>query len=523
MINTKLEPPDQKFLSPSFAVSQREKISVILLILFGFVVRSLGLSHSGLNTRELLVHVASHDLGLTRFFTDLTPPLFPLLIRPFQWLGIETGPRFFSVIFGMVFCLLLWWITRSGFGKRAGLLALLFAVAAPQMIWLSRLALAYQFYVTCVALMLLAFLLLRDRSSKKRAALFVAASTAGVYTFYPCFLPLVYFLILALIGFVGDRKKGTPLLLTCLAPFALFLPKLIVLAMQFDRIASIPYIRNWESGLLEPIRRSFLILVAFSPAAGLNFIGQMPTVPIIASLVFTVILLLLLVFGVAGAVRKNRSEPSISLLLGMLFFSVIGAATIHWVFRLPMADHYLSFAALASLPLTACACLLPSQKGTRIFLIVLLVITNLLAWRAVPDNTHEDFREAVFWIDQRADPEALVLTISSTITVAYDVYGKRSLDLAGLPRDLPGYPALHPEQEVGIESSDREAFAMLIQGRNEVYMMTSRSKFKFMDRGLGYVNQWMTGAGYELKGIWSGRGVALSRFILKPGAQQPPT
>ena len=488
-----------------------EAVGVAGLVLIGLVLRVRELTRFGLNSEELHNYLLAQKESFSSLVNDLTPPLFPLLAKPFLFLGVEWGPRLFSVIAGCVFCLLLWWLVRRGFGKGPAMLALFFAVTSPQLTWLSRQGQGHQLFITLIALLVLLDLALKDNPTPRLAVAYTLVVAASLYCSYSAVFPLVFFLGLGVRHARTDRKAGRAVILGAWAGIGLFLPKAIALAFQAGQVRTLEIASAWEAGPGAFFVRCVALFVGFSPAAGLNHLGHLTGVRVISGLVLALITSALVGLGLIGAIRANRDRPTAAGLIGLVFITMAGLLLSYWIIRFPIADHDFAIATLATIPLTACACLLARKTTTIVMLVVLITGTNMVALKHLPLSGVEENRGAVQWIEQRAHPQALVLAVPDALVDAFDVYGKRELNAVGLSEVLGGQTWQANREDV-VRARDKVAFQNRVARQNEVFLVTSSAPHGLADRGLGQINNWLNEAGFSLRGLWSGQGVAVSRF-----------
>lgn len=483
-----------------------------VLLSVGFYARVTKLPYTGFNSQEIFNYLWAKDISFSTLMSELQPPLFPLLSKPLLGLGTEFGPRFLSVIAGIIFCFLIWRMSKKAFGEGVGLITLLFAVISPQLIWLSRVAIGYQLFVTFSALAIMAFVSYVEKPSKLSAAVFVVAMTASLYSFYYALFLLAFFFVFSFMVFGKERPLGKRLLLLSGISLLTFIPMLVQFALHIDQITSMGAQTGWEAGIWQFIRRMLMLFVGFSPAAGINLIGRIGGSRVLGTIVLVGISTAILFFGILSAIRRNRNEPSVGFLLGFFSFCAGTAILIHWIFNMPVADQYFAFLMIVTLPIVSAACLFPKRKVFAGILIVFFVWSNFLVFRSYANIFTEDLREAVRWIDRRTGDGALVATYEFYIADAYLVYGRKNLDTVGLPANLQGRRQMHWEQKKPIRESDRQAFEKLISGYDEVFLMTTASQKGGTDRGLGQLNVWLNDGGFVLRDLSTFKGIATSRF-----------
>ena len=490
------------------------QIGIAAVLLFvGFYARVTKLPYTGLNSQEIFNYLWAKGPFFSQLVHEIQPPLFPLLSKPLLGLGIEFGPRFLSVIAGMIFCFLLWRISTKAFGVGVGMLTLLFAVISPQLIWLSRVAVGYQLFVMFTALALWALVSFVEKQSKWSGAVFVLALSASLYTFHYALYLFAFCILYSLIVFRSDRQLGKKLLLLSGLVLVSYIPMIVQFALNIDRITSVAAGIGWEAGPWQFVRRMMMLFVGFSPAAGINLAGRIGGIRIVGTIILVVIATTIFFFGIISGIRRNRGEPSIGFLLGFFAFCAGTAILVHWVFNVPIEDQYFAFLMIVTLPIISAACLFPKRKIFAGILILFFVWSNFLVVRSYANVFAEDLRDAVRWIDRRAGKGALVATFEFYIADAYLVYGRKNLETAGLPVELKNRDRMYREQNISILPSDGPAFKELVSKYGEVFLMTTAAQAGGSGRGLGQLNVWLNDSGFVLRDLSTFKGIATSRFV----------
>jgi len=169
---------------------------------------------------------------------DSHPPLYYLMLKPVYLIfgNSETALRAFSVLGVLALAALGIGPVRRAAGIRVGMLYALLVFLMPIAISMAHEARMYTwaaFFVTGSALY--GFLAQRD-AKRKDWALFVLFSIAAAYTHYYALLAVGMIFIIMLIFCVGEKKKRIPFFISAAVTAAAYLPWVVVLAGQVNRV-----------------------------------------------------------------------------------------------------------------------------------------------------------------------------------------------------------------------------------------------------------------------------------------------
>ncbi len=429
-------------------------------LLLGLVLRLNDLGRTGLGTDEgIYAWIASLPLDtFPRFMArDSAAPLYFLILKPWQALfASDSGLRALSIILGTASVGLAFLIGRALLGTACGVAASYFMAVAPFHVWYSQFAKNTALFVLVTQVAFLALLwAARGPSRWSRWALFGLALAAllfthGVAPFYLVALAPAFFLLAdrplkpRLKGWLGAHALAA----------ALFLPWAGVAARQAAHVLA----TFWapRPGLLTPFRTlSNLLLLREARPSLASFSGGDGIVDRIA---WEAWVLPALVAAAAGAwLLGAGGKARILLALGSLF--VIPVAGV-WITSRLAASVYLDRALMPSLIPLPILMALPLVgvgggespggsrrppggrallRGAAALAVAAGVIALGLSWRFMERQTDPQWREAMAWLETRAEKGDAIVFDAHFGRILFDRYlGHRAdqFGLYGLPSDL---------------------------------------------------------------------------------------
>ena len=451
--------------------------AALVLLVFGGFIRSTKLNATGLNMDEMFNYLWAKDSLFERLFGDIHPPLYPLLSKPFLWLGIEWGTRLVSVVAGVFFCFIIWRIAKKMSGPTVGIITLLFAVLSPSLIWMSRTGQGYQLFATLVALMFLAFLWISESTTWKTTVLYALFTTAALYSFYYALLPWLFFTIASVVVLVKNRESGIRLLVGNMVSIVLFSPMIFAWIKVSDQLGAIFTKTPLVNNPIELVLNFIGMFLRFSPAVSFAFLMRIFSfhgiLHIIGIFLSLVVVTCLVVFGILGARRRGSLKSAVPLWFGFYIFIILGTLLLNWLYRFPLEDQYLMFISLVTIPIVANACLWPKNKIISVFFIILFSIGCLSIVTKVENPFVEEHREVVWMIKKLSNKNALITTVNYHMADLYEVYGNKNNEQISLPADLPGRKILFREQKIDIRPSDVEFIKGKLKEHNMIIVIAS--------------------------------------------------
>ncbi len=479
--------------------------AIILLGVGGFF-RLTRLKANGLNIDEMFNYLYGKSPLFERLLADIHPPLYPVMIKPVLWLGIEFGTRILSVAAGVVFCFIVWRVAVKIFGPAVGILSLFFAVFSPPLIWVSRIGQSYQTQGALTALAFLFFLKLWENPTGKSLVLYIVFSAASLYCFYYAILPWLFFTVVSFIILIKNRVAGAYLITGNLISFAFFTPMVFSMIKASDSLGALfsqtPLVNNF----FEVILNFFGLFLRFSPAVPFallaRFLSFHGALKIIGLFLTLIVVVFLLVFGILKGIRDGEKSKRKyqTFLFGFYGFVVIAALILNWIWRAPLEDHYLLFISIVTIPVAANACLWPKNKIIAGFFILLFFAGCLTIITKVENQFFEEHRDVVWLVEKLAKDNTLLAVVNYHLADPYKVYGKKKIDRLNLPGDLPGREILIRKQTFEIKSSDTDFIRDKLKGHDMIIVLASDTKSGGMDqRSLDLLKLWIGKLGFIAK------------------------
>ena len=204
---------------------------VVIALMLGLLLRFLCLGSKSIWLDEVLsVRAARAELGAfaSGSVERYHPPLFFLILKGFMRLGTDEALlRLPAAIGGSAAVLLIYVLSRSLFDMATAVSATWFAALAPLLVWYSQEVRGYSLLVMWALLALVALAHLALQRGAGWWLVYVAATTAGLYTHYTFVLVLLVQLLMV-VGLLaaGRGTRAAPLYLAAgwLAAAVLYVP-----------------------------------------------------------------------------------------------------------------------------------------------------------------------------------------------------------------------------------------------------------------------------------------------------------
>lgn len=364
------------------------------------------------------------DVGL-HLVRDKHPPVYYLLLH--LWMHLfgdgEIAMRSLSVVLGALLPPALALLGAQLFGRRAGLLAGLFAALNPMLTWYSQEARMFGPATTLAVLAMLCLVRALQRADWRWWAGYVALSLAGLYAYlFIAFLVPVH--ILYALGWLILAKSDEPhrrmrVFLQALVAFIILVALFAPLAFQALRVGGA------EAEGSRPFARAlptmWNLLNAYT-------VREVPW-PAAAKVAIGIIALALLLIGLAAPPARGRLALwlwlLIPLLAGNLLLAVdatVFAETRYFLFLVPA----LCLAWGSALSWMA-------QHLPRVGLSVAagwaLVALMALPFLWTPENRRENWRAAAAYVATHAGPEDAILIHPAFVHVAFEYYYRGPLPI----------------------------------------------------------------------------------------------
>ena len=422
---------------------------VVIALMLGLLLRFLCLGSKSIWLDEVLsVRAARAELGAfaSGSVERYHPPLFFLILKGFMRLGTDEALlRLPAAIGGSAAVLLIYVLSRSLFDMATAVSATWFAALAPLLVWYSQEVRGYSLIVMWALLALVALAHLALQRGAGWWLVYVAATTAGLYTHYTFVLVLLVQLLMV-VGLLaaGRGTRAAPLYLAAgwLAAAVLYVPWLRTPAAGafIDRLTSASlYYNALTAGRPELLQNvSGAALAWFLIGGGLMALG-----------LGTWLYHRLLRRRRAWLVQV-RSSPIVRGLFIGLFVLVLVVSVLPRGYTMKRYVHVLWFL----VPL-GFGWLWPWQPGNERLLRVLFVLSLAASLVNVLVIPKEQWREAVDLIlAQRGHADVVVLE-PAYMSMPFDFYSQGRLDAVGL--------ASH--EDVGAKMAEVE------QGRERIWLV----------------------------------------------------
>jgi mannosyltransferase len=374
-------------------------------------------------------------------------PLYILLMRP--WIGL-TGESPFalrssSLLFGVLAVPLTYVLGRRLFGSKVGVLGATLAAVSPHLVWYSQEA---KMYAPILVLGLLAVYALRraigqPSGGAKWWVVMVAAITLGIYTHVLAALLIPVAIVLTAIWWRRARRHWRGALISLAV---LTLPYLPAMVWQ---------VRAWryppgQATLLSAVRLDVMMAATYNAWAG-NLLGQPWSMAILAALGLAALFALSRTnvgadeSDLTGAKGIGRRYDSADLtgLLAWLLVPLLGIWLIS--LRQPIfTERYLIWAAPALYLLAAAGVVALGSRGRRgtllaaALLLVVLVGDGRALWYQADQPIKADFRAAAAYLDERYQPDDLIVFNLAYIALSFDYYSVVDFSSWGAPAAASG-------------------------------------------------------------------------------------
>lgn len=181
---------------------------ILLIILFiGSFLRIYNLNFKGLWRDELLEVTAAQSRTITGVLssmsTHFSPPLDYIIVHFFLLFGNnDFFARLPSAIFGILSIVIIYYVAKSLFGTKEGLISALLLSISPYHIWYSQEARMYSLFMLLSMLSILFFYRAIVEDNKKMWYGFIISTTLNIYTHYfAFFMILIYSIFLCILIF----------------------------------------------------------------------------------------------------------------------------------------------------------------------------------------------------------------------------------------------------------------------------------------------------------------------------------
>jgi hypothetical protein len=324
MINSRITHHASRITFPALAA----------VTLLGLAVRLFGLTDYGVWFDEAY-HVQLVRLPTVGDMLDAvlsnppSDPLYLLLLRP--WVALfghgDGAIRLLPVIFSTATLPATYWLGRTLFDYRAGLLAALFLALSPYAVELGQEGALYALASLTTTLALAAGWQWRASGTRRDGLLYVLLGIVAIYSHYVFAAILGLFAVLSLMRWVGPRRvSARAWLLAHAAIFVAWLPWFIALAMHWVN-AELPRATRRDAATLSEVGGA---LTQFTSGTASLLQGIRP-------LEWAGLLLGVLLIGlgwVTGRPLERRGLRLVLAISALIFFvpALVSAATELWLF-----------------------------------------------------------------------------------------------------------------------------------------------------------------------------------------------
>ena len=435
----------------------KKSLPLYLILFLALTLRLISLNQSFWLDETAQAVVSTHRLSQVNWGTDFQPPLFYTISHYWMKFGItsEWFLRIPSVIFAVLTIYLAYTFFKQLFDKKTGLLTAFLLTTSPFHIYFSQ---EFRMYSLLTFLTLLAWMMLY----KKKWKIFTIITTIAIFTHYFAFVNLVSQVLYVILFDRKSVQKNFIHLGLAVSPFIIWLPifmqqletaqRLVSIWPRWKEVSSIAFLKfpgvtlaKFTVGMISPDNRFF-----YAGVVGLT------------GLIFLFSLIRLFEFkkvkngNIIKKIRNtlylipNTENRKIFFLLSYFFFPLaltwIGglwiAASTPWRIQFVLPAFYgilvvgllsnktgpamASFPAGARLPWPAALRREALPAMPPILLITALSLNILFSFSYLlnPNYHRENWRDTVFYTDQKVRNGAIVLSEFNTPFVPMVWYSK---------------------------------------------------------------------------------------------------
>jgi hypothetical protein len=213
-------------------------VCLVLLILLATIERIYGIDRQSLWSDELYAVMASYKHHFSKVWllmlNDSHPPGYvTLMYYTLPWTGYtDVGIRLQSLIYGIVWIPLVYWLGRRWFSASTGLIAAALVTSSHSAIYFSQEARAYSMLVAfnLANIICLLEILYAHKLHRNYVTGFVISSTIMLYLHYTCFVFFCTELLLCIMLWIFQRKGNLRQMAICFGiPLLLYAPWLDVM------------------------------------------------------------------------------------------------------------------------------------------------------------------------------------------------------------------------------------------------------------------------------------------------------
>ncbi|MCK4589139.1 MAG: glycosyltransferase family 39 protein [Nanoarchaeota archaeon] len=395
---------------------------LILIILVGGFLRFYQLDNESLWQDEGFTLIEVDQPSFKQTFNAIigppegTPPLYFIILH--FWTRIfgtsEFSLRFPSAIFGMVSILLIFLIGKEIFNKKTGLIsALIMSVSTIQILY-SQDARAYSLFVMLTLISFLFYIKTLKSSSNKNLFFYLISTLFLLYTHHFALFVLFAQNIIFFLFHKEFYLKTKKWLISLLVLGVLYVPGILIVLSQFQ---------HNQKSLQSALSGKLGLPLVISQLGILNFLWP------VLIIFFIVLVIYYFKTNLINLIKKIRFNENI-------FFITISIFTLSYILILPKLIHpffvtrftvftypffYLLFAEgfnkMRKIKL----------KKTISVLFLVLVILSLFTYYSTPKK--EQWKEAVSFIEDKSQPNEMIIIIGDTHFTIFDYYYSNKLEV----------------------------------------------------------------------------------------------